>query len=418
MNKIQILIVLVLSSMVFTSCMKISKKNSEAKTEQSAPVPEPVLTPQAQVEIQKKPGVSLDYDLTDEGITFQFPTSWPETIFVEVVDQEQRITIPLILNPENKTWNFKWPGKDRKFGFIFRSQLDKKAEALKEIEVLPPLIVKTSQNVDLVATYRINSNFEKIVFQQLHLLKGAQIFLKTFTGQVIINELYSEAGTVQTFPTNDKASVGTPGLSGGRVEFKINSGEGHLSLAALGQHGGDGSAGAAPDESLRGRQGEPGHIAEFGEPNYCNPSSSICFNPTYPCLKNPTDSSPGYQGLKGYRGYPGQSGGNSGLYSVLSSATSVKTNIIAKEGKGGHGGAGGAGGEGGYGGEIGDGDKMDLLIGKFKFSKERAAADRFNSWQFDPACKPGRVGQKGPKGPEGDFGLDGLDGVNEILTSK
>ncbi len=103
---------------------------------------------------------------------------------------------------------------------------------------------------------------------------------------------------------------------------------------------------------------------------------------------------------------------------VSSSVGSVKINIIAKEGKGGHGGVGGAGGEGGFGGEIGDGDLMDLYIGKFKFSKEQAAANRINVKSFDPACKPARVGQKGPQGPAGDFGLDGLDGVNEFLNLK
>lgn len=420
MNKTLPLFVLVISSLILTSCMKISKKQRESKTDQVASTPEitPVSTPQIQIETQKKAALKLEYDITEESIEFYFPLSWPENIFVEIVDLEQRTTIPLNLNPDDKSWSFEWPSKDRKFGFIFRSQFDKKVEALKEIEVLPPLSLKTSQNLDLVATYGITANFEKIVFQRLELMKGAQIFLKTFSGQVIINELHSEFGTIQTFPSNDKANLGESGLSGGHVEFIIKKGDGNLSLVARGQHGGDGIEGPAPDEKLRGRQGESGQLAEFGNANYCDPSSLLCIISTYSCVKSPTDSSPGYQGLKGYRGNPGKDGGNSGLYFVSSSIPTVKINVISKEGKGGSGGAGGAGGEGGFGGEVGDGGLYDFYMGKFKYSKEQVFALRFNPIAFNPACTPAKIGQKGPQGPSGDFGPEGLDGINEILNSK
>lgn len=428
MNKTLTLIVFVISSLVFTGCMKITKKNanaqnSEVKNETPTPQsPTPQSPTEPFIQIQKKALTKMEFEITNEDIQFLFPQDWPESIYVEVIDNDQRTTIPVILDSETKSWNFKWPGKDRKFGFNFRNTIDKNIPPLKSLEALPPLDITTAENFDLVSKYGINNNFEKIVFSRLQLLKGAKLYLNSFSGQVILNDVFSESGSIQTFPTNLKADIGTEGVSGGQVDFKILSGQGNLSLMALGQPGGDGSTGPAPDESLRGRQGEPGRLGEFGEPGYCNPNSgSFCFQTTYACLKDPTNSSPGYQGLRGFRGFPGRNGGNSGLYSVSTNSSEVKVNIVAKEGKGGRGGYGGDGGEGGFGGEIGDGAGSDLLIGKFKYSKEKVMAEKNTALlliRFDPACNQAVRGPVGPKGPHGDQGADGLDGVNEILVNK
>lgn len=423
MNKTQTLMVFVMSSLVLASCMKISKKGANQQNANPTVSEVKSVTPVEPLnQFQKKVVTKLEFEITNEDIQFLFPLDWPESLFVEVIDQEQRTTIPIHLNSENKLWTFKWPGKDRKFGFIFRSNIDKNILPLKTVEALPPLDITTSDDIDVVAKFGINTNFEKIVFSRLHLLKSAKLYLSTFSGELVLNEVYSEAGSIQTFPTNFKAALDTDGVSGGRVEFKILSGEGHLSLMALGQHGGDGSGGLAPNESLRGRQGHPGRLAEFGPPEYCNPiSNTFCFATIYPCAKDPTNSADGGQGLKGFTGFPGRNGGSSGLYSIVTNSSQVKTNVVAKEGKGGRGGYGGAGGEGGYGGDIGDGAGSDLLIGKFKFTKEKVIADQGRSLlliRFDPACNPAIKGGIGPTGLPGDPGADGLDGVNEILLNK
>jgi hypothetical protein len=403
-------------------CMKISKKKSDTSDLSVPNVEQPLAEPETQNPLSSNGSSDstgstdeFDFDVDMQSVFFHFPNRWPSELFVEIEDQNQRTTFPISLSENSKkTWAFKWPAADRSIKFIFRSTLDQTINPLKQLIVRPPMVIRTNENIDLYNLIQINSLFDKIFIEELHLIKGAQLYLQNFSGQVIINKIISESGSIQSVPTNQKAVIDTAGLSGGRVEFTIRQGTGSLTLAALGENGGDGSAGSAPSTEKKGRKGEDGRPAEFGEPMNCSDCSIKITN--FACVKDPTAGFPGGQGLKGHRGHPGQAGGNSGFYQVNLAPKNLKINLITKEGRGGQGGAGGLGGDGGDGGESGDGDVIDLLMSKFKYSKEKAKAYGSKSLfltTINPKCQPGRRGDDGLRGPDGDFGSNGADGLNE-----
>lgn len=410
------------SLVLFFGCMKISKKNSEQTTAPPTQTTQPksndeIAPPTTTNEIQTTGLVQgqFDFEVNQQTVLFQFPAHWPQEIYVEINDQNQQTTFPLVFaRDENKMWIYKWPATDRSIKFIFRSTLDKTTPPLKDLEARPPFSIQTSENIDLYDLIKLNPQFDKIYIEELHLIKGSQIFLRNYSGQVIINKLISESGSIQTFSTNQKAAMDTAGRSGGRVEFKISQGQGFLTLAALGENGGDGSAGSVPSANLKGRKGEDGHPSEFGPESMCVGVDCALFFPTSPCLKSPGDGFPGGQGLKGYRGYPGQVGGNSGYYQVSTSIKELKINVVTRAGMGGQGGVGGAGGEGGAGGDGGDGAMIGYVMSKYKYTKEKATAVAPNfTLGISPSCPTGRKGNDGPRGPDGDLGLNANDGLNE-----
>ncbi|WP_374029649.1 hypothetical protein [Bdellovibrio bacteriovorus] len=206
-------------------------------------------------------------------------------------------------------------------------------------------------------------------FEHIEFKEGVTLYTLGNRVRLHTKTLSATKARVTSFPQNQKAPPGVPGRSGGHILFEIGVAEGNLLFEMRGENGGDGLAGKAPDDSLKGASGKEGMPAN-------------CKSLLIPKSFN---GGPGEPGKKGFPGENGERGGDAGTLEILVHESGAFMPEIKKiPGQGGHGGAGGAGGAGGDGGKAGR---------------------RF------PLCPEAKAGSPGPQGASGDPGMRGEDGV-------
>lgn len=415
----------VLIFLMATGCMKISKKGADKTTSQPKVVDTTEMATSPSIQSPDSPKQDFfelkndrfDFVVSNEKVDFHFPETWPLDIYVEFTINQNKMMIPI---KNEKFWSFKWPIQNQKIQFRFFSSSDFSTKPLKSIQILPELNLEISETYDLASTWNLNSEVEKIYFDELVLNRNSKLLLGSFSGQIYIKKLRSEDGSIQSFESFSKAAPDQNGRSGGFVEFIVKSAKGSLILFSLGEHGGDGSPGRSPDASIKGIRGRDGVRSTFQvEVPYCaiNPN---CFPiPTVVCMTPPGPGTAGAQGDRGYDGQPGKDGGNSGRYYLAFPVEGLNVLELSRAGSAGQGGHGGFGGEGGEGGDGGDGEWLDYLITKAKMKKEDAIRELNKVPQVVVAglgikkCESAAKGANGQRGPDGFRGANGMDGANQ-----
>ncbi|WP_148278679.1 hypothetical protein [Bdellovibrio bacteriovorus] len=219
-------------------------------------------------------------------------------------------------------------------------------------------------------------------YKEVILKKNAVIYTMGHRVRWHIDRLESDGARIQTLSPEFKAGVGQAGRHGGHILLDVGTAKGSLRIQMLGQDGGAGKAGAAPDESMRGLAGENGKF-------------SLCANSGEHFERaSGKDGSKGHQGKSGSNG---SSGGDSGTLEVtIQSGKEFQLNHFRSAGLGGTGGAGGKGGLGGAGGKA-----MGMVRG----------ADG----TFMPCAFKAREGKQGLDGSVGASGLPGNPGAEQSL---
>lgn len=217
-------------------------------------------------------------------------------------------------------------------------------------------------------------------YDRLVLKANSRLITQGLNVRFEVKELISEGAEILTFKPDQFAPLGENGRRGGNLEIIAEHATGSLDVVMQGEHGGKGSDGASPDESLRGSKGAEGRRALYqtlGAPFY----TSIC-------TERAKNGEPGGQGLQGYPGQGGFKGGDSGTALVkVGNGESFKVRFEKRPGQGGGGGVGGEGGPGGYGGEPG----IETMPG----------------YNGPPVRNYAVAGPQGAKGPQGNTGKSG-----------
>ena len=208
---------------------------------------------------------------------------------------------------------------------------------------------------------------------------------------LILKEIESKDGSIETFLEDSATPDNFEGLSGNNIFIKAEKAVGHLSIILRGQNGGKRTDEPAPlGESGRGATGGKGHDAQVscyerppeGEGRHSRPHGQICH-----CSRHAGNGGRGGQGAKGKTGYKGLNGGDSGNINIeIGDSSKFEIDYDRIPGFGGEGSIGGLGGLGGHGGASG-----------------RAVHP----------CRDGShgpQGEKGARGNKGEYGDSGLLG--------
>lgn len=399
-------ILIALTLVVFSSCMKLKKKGDEA-----APATTP--TPVATLQTNAVEELSYQYIPSKQGsankVEFKVPSYWPTTVLVKrssKTELEKEIPVPF---DQSRIWTDSLTSEN-KMTYKFYSKNGTDLTLLEEVEVLPVLDLMLTEDLDLVKKFEITSKTKVIYIHYLNLNGQKHLFVEDFSGKIIIEQLESDIGFIQTFPLDEKAEMGHDGKSGGSIEMKIVSGNGNLNIVMKGQDGGTGLQGAAPDATFKGGRGTDGAPAEFIGVPPANRGATK-FN----CSVSPTNGGPGDQGKKGNRGDVGKNGGNTGTVSIENLASDIQITtkrIVGLKGMGGEGGNGGEGGDPGLGG---DGAELDLEKFLNKINRGLDPETTRNVRRFQilgtpcAAASNGRQGNPGNPGNPGDPGIDGIE---------
>lgn len=400
LHKISVLGILIFSM----GCMKIQKKGEQKKEEAPVSLPSPSVKEQMQSN-----KVVLDYELSEgsESIRFQLPDGWPQLLVVEKNKGAEKIFSREVYNVSGE-WRDSLDGKS-KFGYRFFAKISDQLILLDELEVLPILDLTLNQDYRLDEIYQIGDKVRKIQLRHLYLKQKAKFFIGDFSGRIEIEDLISDDGAIQTFPTGQRA-VGKDGRSVGSFEIQASTARGKLYLNLVAESGGHGSVGENPDEKLTGSAGENGTPAQFSQRpgDLCAGTNGFCLSSVvFDCSQSPLDGENGGRGLDGYPGHAGFNGGSvESVKLIVPAELSVQINKVV--GAKGEGGAGGAGGPGGPGGKGGDGGEKDFL--KFLKLNPEDAANRTHLNLLGKTCNAAEHGSKGPQGGTGSKGPDGLAG--------
>ncbi|CAE78551.1 putative collagen-like surface protein [Bdellovibrio bacteriovorus HD100] len=218
-------------------------------------------------------------------------------------------------------------------------------------------------------------------YKEVILKKNAVLFTMGHRVRLHIDRLESDGARIQTLSPEFKAGVGQPGRHGGHINLDVGTAKGSLRIQMLGQDGGAGKAGAAPDESMRGLKGEDG-------------KSGLCADSG--ANLEQASGKDGGKGQQGNRGSNGSPGGDSGTLEVtIQSGKDFQLDHFRSPGQGGAGGAGGKGGPGGYGGKA-----VRMKMG------------------YDGILRPCAFkSREGTQGPEGGSGFNGLPGNPGAMQS-
>ena len=249
---------------------------------------------------------------------------------------------------------------------------------------------------DIVVSERfvLTSTPEKI--RRLTIIEGAVLATNGQAVNLVVQELVSQNGTIDTTPTTAITQSGAKGASGGLLHIKASVGRGRLTIIGGGQAGATGQKGGPGNRGGAGGRGGDAAVSYTTE-CYRTPSDRLAiFEPFvdhHPCIKSwfcSRDTGDGAQGGIGGTGQPGLAGGDGGDSSpVLVEIADPKEIVVSSEarpGKGGIGGPGGDGGMGGPGGAPGTRDSQNLC--------------RTATW--------GGQGARGAQGPQGSVGKDGI----------
>lgn len=428
---------------LLSGCLKIQKKDSKepalpvvasAPATPSVTRTEPALA-EPVVDIKKSPALrkrttvfQYHYESTAsekntqqnddhlDHVQFEFPINTPEQLLVEktMLDGQKSGSEFFITLDEEGRWNDVIISQN-KVNYKFYKKDQDGQKLLNEVEVLPVLNMNLSQDLNLMAEYQINSKTKLIYFKSLEMTSEAHLFIQDFSGNIIIENLVSSEGTLQTFPIGQRADFGKNGRSVGNFSVNVLNGSGRLNILAVAESGGDGLPGRDPDETLRGKPGgigTPAHFISSGTTN-CGGVSGLCIrNDLYECRQ---PGSPGGNGGAGLRGYPGKDAGDAGdigLIKMNSEVAQVDFKFISRTGQKGLGGPGGAGGFGGSGGPGGDGGVRDFI--RERGGDPDNVKDQVKNLfavQLSKACEPALPGATGPRGETGASGHDGRDGA-------
>jgi len=431
---------------LLSGCMKIQKKENK---ESSAPViatapadPERVspgaASVEPQVEVKKSPSIQkrttvfqYHYELakgektSDQGdnildrVQFEFPINTPQQLLVEkTILGDQKSGSAFLINLDvNGKWNDVIVSSN-KVNYKFYKKDQDGQKLLNEVEVLPVLNLNLNQDLNLSSQYQINSKTKLIYFKSLEVSSEAHLFIQDFSGKIVIENLVSTNGTLQTFPTGQRADFGQNGRSVGDFEVNVINGSGRLNIIAIAESGGDGLPGQDPDESLRGRPGhigEPAHFLSSGTSN-CNGVSGLCIrSDLYECRQPGAAGTMGGSGLRGYPGHDAGDGGSVKPVKVTSYTAQVDFSFLGRYGQKGLGGQGGAGGFGGNGGPGGDGGVRDFIRERGGDpDNQKDKVKYLFGVGLSKVCEPSSPGAVGPRGEVGANGHDGRDGILRI----
>ncbi len=410
-------ILMAVAFMTVSSCMKLKKKEEES--------PKPVAQVQTQEVKVEKPFVNerteLDYEYEiseDEkalpAVRFLASADWPAEILM--VKKDEKEEQKLIHFDDKGEWK-DFLTAQNKVSYKFYSKLSNQSILLGEVEVLPILDLKITEDLNLAEKYKLNSKTKVIYISNLEISEQKHLFLNDYSGQVVIQNITSSGGIIQSFPLDARATLDQNGKSGGQIVLSVLAGTGLLSVVMKGENGGNGSSAKEPDITKKGLPGAPGNSAEF-KPAQCNPNflesttEPFCGNLPYDCVKTPTDGISGGRGLNGFSGNNGKVGGNSGSLSLYNESDSLKVSISTLPGSFGNGSPGGRGGVGGDGGYAGDGANNDLqtYLKKMGFPTQ-GFLGHAGVVKTCPAAKPGGTGVEGEVG---ELGQKGEPGMNQL----
>ncbi|MFZ3231294.1 MAG: hypothetical protein WA160_13885 [Pseudobdellovibrio sp.] len=405
-------ILITITLVVFTSCMKLKKKDEEGVTPRNEPV-------QIQATIEKPKAVEayreeLTYNYLEANakalnqVQFFAPTDWPNALILKKIDKEIVTEIGIQFDA-NKIW-IDFLASENKITYKFYSKVGSELILLDEVEVIPILNLDLNEDLNLAQKYQLNSKTKLIYFSRLSIDDKSHLYFEDYTGKIVIQKLDSNSGYLQTFPHNGRASDGKNGRSGGHLEIQVISGSGTLNVFMIGESGGNGSPAKIPDTSLKGVTVAPGRRADF----IMKPVGDLGVVFTYECITPPGIVIDGKNGLKGFPGNSGMMGGNSGSAFVENNSNKLQVILTSAGGKKGYKSEGGEGGEGGEPGIPGDGGAGDLEIylqenGAIKYPGFSTYLEVMHGI-LTKKCDAAKAGNSGAQGNQGDPGNDGSDG--------
>lgn len=412
LHKISLVGILVFS----LGCMKIQKKEEGKDQNQNVDQPAPQTSSSSNEKEQEHKQElinELDFEYVNESdeVQFKFPSHWPHEVVVEKHRKTEKVFSRKI-SKLNNGWKDKIENSE-KAHYKFFAKMSEQFIFLDEIEVLPILDLHLTTDYRLDEVYEIGQRIRKIRIRNLVLEKNAKIFIGAFKGQLQIDQLRSENGSIQTFPVGQRA-VEKDGRNVGGFHLDIRSAQGELNLALVAESGAHGLNGNEPDLSLTGTAGSDGEPSSFkargGDACAGFSRGQICLVRTvYDCATEPGRGMTGGQGLAGFPGGDGSRGGSVEKVKLQNIPSSLKIEISRIVGEKGQGGEGGKGGKGGPGGKGGDGGKKDFLrVMKIDLQDPQNA---LFAGMLGKTCMPAAEGFQGPQGDKGLHGRDGSDGV-------
>lgn len=388
-------ILIALTLIAFTSCMKMKKKG-EDEPAVAAPA-RPVTNQQPQEVKADVTELVYTYLPTEERaaqpVQFLFPNHWPKTVYVKKDGGE---SLPV---SNQGQWEDNLTSQE-KVNYQFYSKVGMQFILLDEVEVLPILKLDVASDLNLAQKYKLSEKTRYIVFSELSLAPQAHLYLEDFSGKIEIKKIYSNSGIIQTFANDSCGDQDQNGKSGGNINFQIQSGTGFLKIVMKGQNGASGAPAKPSDMALMGLPGNRGTPAEF------NRVAGDVFNVPiyfYNCVVGPGVGGNGEDGKQGYPGNNGKNGGHSGTALIENMTSDLIVSMDAISGEKGIGSVGGAGGIGGQPGRGGDGNQDDLAIYVRSHGFPETTPILSNACMAAPS---------GVQGKQGTNGLNGVDGKN------
>lgn len=250
-----------------------------------------------------------------------------QKVFVEIPYIESGLVDRSVV--ENTTYEYK-------ISAIIQGQLQE--QALLQVSI--PLDMEVEGNHRLEASL----SGKELKLGRLFLNDQSTLYTLGQNLKISATQIISEEGRIFGFSDSDKLAAKltkTEILPSGMIEISADELVGSLEFNLDGLSGADGANGAAPDEGLRGHNGDPGLVYDVPGLFWkgCEELQTV-----YVGQK-------GGDGAIGYSGQNGINGGNTlGLkFTVKSGSQNVKI-LSRRPGMGGIGGSGAAGGQGGLGG--------------------------------------------------------------------
>lgn len=391
-----------------SACMKVVKKGAENKV-----VPQEIASAQPELKITRnRSQLTYSYDVDGKAnlkkVRFVAAANWPTSVVVKRTDGEKTSEFGAEFN-ENGEW-LDLVISDNKVNYQFSSKLQDQLILLDEVEVLPPLNMDVTEDVNLAQKYSLNQKTKLIYFENLSLGLQKRIYLENFSGKIQIQNLVSQSGYIQSYPANARAVNDIDGKDGGILRIEILNGTGVMTVFMKGENGGNGSPAKPPDAKLKGAPGGPGTPAQFEF------ESLAMGHVIHKCSTKPGEGSGGFRGRHGNPGNAGKSGGHSGRAIITNYSSDLEIMIEAQPGAFGIGSAGGTGGEGGDPGLGTDGGDQDYQL---FLRATNACIDAGNgqcyvtSISISTRCLKGNDGVKGGVGESGQSAGNGIDGTKQ-----
>jgi len=359
--------------LTLASCMKLKKKGDEDFSTAEPPQPVTELSVPAK-EPQKNTATELtyeykNYDSATPEVSFHAPTNWASDIVYEKAYGDKNFQGVASFNSEG-VWNDKLIS-DQKTVYKFSAKVAGQLVVLDEVEVLPVLNLEVAQDLSLKKQYNFSNKTKVLFFSNLKIASQKHLYLEDFSGEIIIQNIETTEGYLQTFSQEYRATSNLDGRSGGKIEVKIIQGQGSLNVVMRGEDGLDGAPALPAGPELKGANGDNAH---FIKTQFIG-GGLLC--------EDPVPAKDGSKGLPGHPGNNGGNGGDSGRADVHNFSANLEVKLSTD---GGQRGIGTIGGEGGEGGDAGAGLSSILSC---------------------PALSPGVKGGKGDSGASGHSGHDG-----------